>query len=37
MMDEGHTIDEIISLGFAKVLDSINHKLVLANVKSVVR
>ncbi len=33
MMDEGHTVD-VIYLGFANVFDSVNHKFLLAKVKS---
>ncbi len=34
MMDEGHTVD-VIYLDFAKAFDSVNHKFLLAKMKSV--
>ncbi len=33
MMDEGHTVD-VIFLDFAKVFDSVNHRFLLAKMKS---
>ncbi len=33
MIDEGRTVD-VISLDFAKVFDSVNHRLLLAKMKS---
>ncbi len=33
MMDEGHTVDGIY-LAFAKAFDSVNHRFLLAKVKS---
>ncbi len=33
MMDEAHTVD-VIYLGFAKAFDSVNHRFLLAKMKS---
>ncbi len=33
MIDEGHTVD-VIYLDFAKAFDSVNHRLLLAKMKS---
>ncbi len=33
MMDEGHTVD-VICLDFAKAFDSVNHRFLMAKMKS---
>ncbi len=34
MMDEGHTVD-VINRGFAKAFDFVNHRFLLAKMKSI--